>query len=46
MSAKSWNKSVATYCPGVGKGKFWSAEEIRAALKEQKANDIAVARRE
>lgn len=32
MSAKKWAKDVASFCPGVGKGKLWSAEEIEAVL--------------
>ena len=35
MSPKGWAKEVASYCPGVGKGKVWSAEEIARNLKEQ-----------
>lgn len=35
MSAKSWKKEVAAFCPGVGKGRIHSAEEIRAALERQ-----------
>ncbi len=32
MNAKTWAKDVATFCPGVGKGKLWSASEIEAVL--------------
>ncbi len=35
MNAKTWSKEVATFCPGVGKGKLWSAEEINATLKQE-----------
>lgn len=33
MNAKTWAKDVASFCPGVGKGKLWSAKEIEAVLK-------------
>jgi uncharacterized protein len=39
MSAKSWSRAVADYCPGVGKGKFWTAEEIQQNMLAQKLND-------
>lgn len=42
MQPKAWNKSVASYCPGVGKGKHWSAEEIAKNLEEQKAADLSI----
>lgn len=35
MSAKSWAKDVAKFCPGVGKGRVWPKEEIESVLKEQ-----------
>lgn len=35
MSAKGWAKEVASYCPGVGKGRVWSKEEIEVQLKKQ-----------
>ena len=43
MSAKAWNKGVASYCPGVGKGPVISADVIRPTLDEQAASDLAVA---
>jgi uncharacterized protein len=33
MNAKAWRSDVASFCPGVGKGKVYSAEEIREILK-------------
>jgi Fe-S-cluster containining protein len=35
MSAKAWRKDVVGFCPGVGKGKVWSAEQIQKNLDEQ-----------
>ena len=35
MSAKAWKKDVLDFCPGVGKGKLYSATEIKKLMKEQ-----------
>ena len=35
MSVKAWKSEVAAFCPGVGKGKVWSAEDIERTLAEQ-----------
>ncbi len=35
MSAKAWSKEVASYCPGVGKGKIWPQKEVQRMLREQ-----------
>lgn len=35
MDAKTWNNEVAAFCPGVGKGKVWSPEEIIDQVSEQ-----------
>jgi hypothetical protein len=29
LRAKVWNEDIARFCPGVGKGRTWSGEEIR-----------------
>lgn len=39
MNAKTWRRDVQSFCPGVGKGRLYSAEEIRAILNEQLAAD-------
>lgn len=39
MEAKSWKKDVVHFCPGVGKGKIYSGEEIEAILREQKESE-------
>jgi len=36
MSAKSWAKDVKAFCPGVGKGRVWSKEEIDSTVAQQK----------
>ncbi len=35
MNAKSWKTDVESFCPGVGKGKIWSAEEINTIMNEE-----------
>lgn len=32
MNAKAWKKDVESFCPGVGKGKTWTAKEITDSL--------------
>lgn len=36
MNAKRWNDDVKSFCPGVGKGRLWTAKEILAVLDSQK----------
>lgn len=36
MNAKSWAKDVQAFCPGVGKGRKISGDEIAHALKKQR----------
>lgn len=38
LNSKSWSKEVASFCPGVGKGKTWSAEEIQKIADEDARN--------
>jgi len=45
MSPKSWKKDVVKFCPGVGKGRLWSKDEISKALKDQKDWEHKVATR-
>ena len=35
MNAKTWNKEVLGFCPGVGKGPVIPVDKIKKALKEQ-----------
>lgn len=42
MNAKTWSKAVAQFCPGVGKGRIISAQEISATLNEQSLNDKSI----
>jgi len=44
MNAKTWNQEVKNFCPGVGKGRVHSAEEIQKALNEQKRSEAALLR--
>jgi len=34
MNARVWNTEVKTFCPGVGKGRLYSREEIEALLQQ------------
>jgi len=35
MNAKSWKKEVASFCPGIGKGKLYTKKDIVKILDEQ-----------
>ena len=35
MNARTWKKEVSAFCPGIGKGRLWTAEEIQGKLNEQ-----------
>lgn len=35
MNAKTWGGEVAKFCPGVGKGKVWTAAEVEKQLEDQ-----------
>jgi hypothetical protein len=34
MNARVWNGEVRAFCPGVGKGRLYSAQEIKKLLKQ------------
>ncbi|AZZ35761.1 zinc/iron-chelating domain-containing protein [Bdellovibrio sp. qaytius] len=38
MTPKAWKGEVASFCPGVGKGKLWSKEEIEIIAAEDAEN--------
>lgn len=38
MNPKSWKKEVASFCPGIGKGKLWSKQEIETIAAEDAEN--------
>ncbi len=42
MNARTWKKEIATFCPGVGKGRMHTAEEIKAAIAEQTQSEKAL----
>jgi Fe-S-cluster containining protein len=44
MNAKTWKKEVAAFCPGVGKGRLYSAEEIREQLRAQSRSELDLVR--
>jgi Fe-S-cluster containining protein len=43
MSAKSWAKDVAAFCPGVGKGRVWTQSEIEDTLRDQRSWETQIA---
>ena len=42
MDAKTWSKEVQNFCPGVGKGRLWSREEIQAKLDEEWESELSL----
>ncbi len=38
MTAKVWKSEVATFCPGVDKGRIWPKEEIEKIMAEDAEN--------
>lgn len=40
LNAKSWKKEVAEFCPGVGKGRLYSQEEIETLSQEQLLSEV------
>lgn len=41
MNAKAWDREVKAFCPGVGRGRLWSQEEIEQKLNEQERSERA-----
>lgn len=39
MKAKTWNKDIAKFCPGIGKGKIINKTEIDKSIKLDKKNE-------
>jgi hypothetical protein len=35
MKAKVWRREIESYCPGVGKGRLHTREEIESILESQ-----------
>ncbi len=44
MNPKAWKSEVESFCPGVGKGKLWSKEEIEATMKIDRENEETLLR--
>ena len=38
MNPKSWQKEVASFCPGIGKGRTWNKTEIEKTMQEDAEN--------
>ena len=39
MNAKTWNKEIMSFCPGVGKGKLYTEKEINNLLEIDRQED-------
>ena len=39
MNAKTWNKEIALFCPGIGKGRKYTKESILKILGKDKKNE-------
>ena len=39
MNAKTWNKEIALFCPGIGKGRKYTKESILKILEKDKKNE-------
>ena len=35
MNARTWDEDVASFCPGVGRGRLWSPAEIDVEVQRQ-----------
>ena len=44
LNAKTWSKEVASYCPGIGKGKLHSPSTIEKIAEEQARSEQALHR--
>ena len=40
MNAKSWSKDVVSFCPGINKGRKYTASEIKNILEEQRVSEL------
>lgn len=39
LEPRTWMKDVLSFCPGVGRGKVWSKEDVEAQLDQQKKSE-------
>ncbi len=42
MKAKTWNKEVLSFCPGIGKGPLHSGTKISNVLHQQRQNEVSM----
>ena len=42
MNAKSWNKEIINFCPGVGKGKILSKTQIETKINNDIKNESLI----
>ena len=39
MNSKTWKNDIVNFCPGIGKGKFFSYDRIKKILNNDRLND-------
>ena len=42
MNAKTWNKKIINFCPGIGKGKLFSLSKIETKINNDIKNDFLI----
>ena len=42
MNAKNWSNNIKNFCPGIGKGKKYSYDQILGKIKEDNKNEINI----
>ena len=42
MNAKAWKEDVESFCPGVGKGRLWTASEIEEIMETEKKSEASL----
>ncbi|NQZ00320.1 MAG: YkgJ family cysteine cluster protein [Bdellovibrionales bacterium] len=42
MNAKTWTKEIATFCPGVGKGRVVPKESVKTQILEQHESELEI----
>lgn len=39
LNAKAWKKDVVSFCPGIGKGRLYTVDEIKTIAQQQKKSE-------
>ena len=40
MNARTWNQDISKFCPGVGKGRLYTKEEILEQLRQDPVSPL------